>query len=172
MPVIARRPLSLCLAAMLAALSPGAALAQTQVPFAGLGGDRAAPVELSAERLEVDQATGLATFSGDVTVVQGELRLGAERVVVEYATDAETGRNRIARLLAEGGVLLVTPQDAAEAAEAVYDLDAGEIALTGDVVLTQGANALAGDRLVIDLASRTGRMEGRVRTVILPDAQR
>lgn len=156
----------------LVALSPAPGLAQAQVPFAGLGGDRSAPLELSAERLEVDQATGQALFSGAVTVVQGELRLGAERVEVEYAEDAATGRSRIARIRAEGAVLLTTPQDAAEAAAAVYDLDAGQITLSGDVVLTQGANALAGDRLVIDLAGRTGRMEGRVRTVILPDAQR
>lgn len=175
MPLPPCRPLACTLAAVLltlAVLAPGGAVAQAQVPFAGLGGDRSAPVELSAERLEVDQATGRATFTGEVTVVQGDLRLSAARVLVEYATDDETGRNRIARLLAEGEVLLVTPEEAAEAAEAVYDLDAGEIALAGDVLLTQGGNALAGDRLVIDLASRTGRMEGRVRTVILPDASR
>lgn len=170
-----RRPPVRTLAAVLLVLAlavPGGVFAQAQVPFAGLGGDRNAPVELAAERLEVDQGTGRATFSGEVVVVQGDLRLSAARVVVEYATDPATGRNRIARLLADGGVLLVTPQEAAEAAEAVYDLDAGEIAMAGDVLLTQGANALAGDRLVIDLISRTGRMEGRVRTVILPDAPR
>jgi len=166
------RAIALIALVSLVVLQPSPGAGQAQVPFTGLGGDRSAPLELSAERLEVDQATGQAVFSGGVTVVQGDLRLGAERVQVEYAADAATGRNRIARLRAEGEVLLATPQDAAEAAMAVYDLDAGQITLSGDVVLTQGANALAGDRLVIDLASRTGRMEGRVRTVILPDAPR
>lgn len=172
----AARPVGPLLAApLLAAVLIGAAApasAQTQVPFAGLDGDRTAPVELSADRLEVDQTAGTAVFSGSVSVVQGPLRLGAERVQVEYAADPATGRNRIARLTAEGEVLLVTPQDAAEAARAVYDLDAGEITLSGDVVLSQGPNALAADSLVIDLDSRTGRMEGRVRTVILPDGSR
>ena len=148
---------------------PAAAAAQAQVPFAGLGTDPAAPVELAAESLAVDQAAGTADFQGDVLVVQGDMRLAADRVQVTYAEDPATGRTRIARLHATGGVTLVTPADAAEAAEAVYDLDARRITLTGDVVLTQGGSALAGDRLVIELDSRTGRMEGRVRSVILPD---
>ena len=158
-------------AALLALLLPATALAQTQVPFAGLGAERDAPVELAAESLEVDQAGGRALFSGEVLVVQGGLRLAADRVEVIYATDEATGRNRIARLEASGNVTLVTPEDAAEAATALYDLDAGRITLTGDVVLTQGGNALAGERLVIDLDRRTGRMEGRVRSVILPDSR-
>ena len=37
--------------------------------------------------------------------------------------------------------------------------------MTGDVILTQGPNALSGERLIVDLTSGTGRMEGRVRTI-------
>jgi lipopolysaccharide export system protein LptA len=147
---------------------PAAALAQAQVPFSGIGADRSAPVELSADALEVDQAAGTARFSGNVLVVQGDLRLAAETVRVEYAAAPDTGRNRIARIHAEGGVTLVTPDEAAEAARAVYDLDDGAIVMEGEVLLTQGGNALAGERLVIDLERGTGRIEGRVRSVILP----
>ena len=42
---------------------------------------------------------------------------------------------------------------------------AGDVVLTGNVLLTQGANALAGEKLTVDLATGVGRMEGRVRTV-------
>jgi lipopolysaccharide export system protein LptA len=157
------------LAALLLAALPVPAAAQAQVPFAGLDTDRSAPIELSADALEVDQAAGTARFTGNVVVAQGGLRLAAARVRVDYAIAPDTGRNRIARLHAEGGVTLVTPEDAAEAESAVYDLDSGEIVMQGGVVLTQGGNALAGDRLVIDLDRQTGRIEGRVRSVILPD---
>ena len=58
--------------------------------------------------------------------------------------------------------------DAAEAGEAVYSVAEGVVTLSGDVLLTQGRNAIAGDRLVVDLSSGNGRMEGRVRTVFTP----
>lgn len=163
-------PLSLALAGLLL-LAPAAATAQAQVPFAGLAADRDAPVELSAETLKVDQAAGTALFTGEVLAVQGGLRLAADRLRVDYARSEGDGRNRIARLHATGNVTLTTPEDAAEAQEALYDLDAGRITLSGDVLLTQGGNALAGDRLVLDLETSAGRMEGRVRSVILPDSR-
>ncbi len=165
-------PITRLLVALCLAVLPVATQAQAQVPFAGIGADRSVPVELSADTLEVDQAAGTARFAGNVVVVQGGLRLAAESVRVEYATAPESGRNRIARLQAEGSVTLVTPEEAAEADSAIYDLDSGEIVMQGGVVLTQGGNALAGDRLVIDLDRRTGRIEGRVRSVILPDSRR
>ncbi len=152
----------------LAMLIPAAAAAQTQVPFSGLAVDRAAPVEIEAEALDVDRDGGTADFTGEVLVVQDGLRLASDRLVVSYGADPDTGQNRISRMRATGNVTLVTPDDAAEAGQALYDLDAGQLTLEGDVLLTQGANALAGDRLVIDLATGTGRMEGRVRSVILP----
>jgi lipopolysaccharide export system protein LptA len=40
--------------------------------------------------------------------------------------------------------------------------------MTGSVLLTQGRNAIAGERLVLDLKAGTGVMEGRVKTVFTP----
>ena len=159
-------PLLLCLTL------PAAALAQAQVPFAGLTIDRAAAVEIAAETLDVDQETGMALFDGAVVVEQGALRLSADRLQVVYGDDPATGRGRISALQADGNVRLTTPRDSAEAGSAVYDLDAGRLTLTGAVRLEQGGNLLTGDRLVIDLATGTGRMDGRVRTILRPDAGR
>jgi lipopolysaccharide export system protein LptA len=169
----ARRPRLAAALLIAAAFPPAAAQAQTVVPFAGLEIDRAAPIEIAAEALEVDQAAGTAVFTGEVVIAQEGLRLSAARVAVTYAAaTAGGGGGAISRLDASGGVTLVTPSEAAEAAEAVYDLDAGLVTLIGDVVLTQGGSALAGDRLVVSLETRTGRMEGRVRSVILPQDRR
>ena len=171
---------ALLAALALSMLVPVQAAAQAEVPIGGISADPDAPIEIAADMLEVDQAGGAAEFSGNVQVVQGDLRLAAARVRVEYTTPTEAAeaegdeapapqRRRIARVVAEGGVTLVTATEAAEAAEAVYDLEAGTIRMQGDVVLAQGGSALAGDRLVIDLETRAGRIEGRVRSVILPD---
>lgn len=156
--------LSLVLAAALA-LPLGTALAQgTNVAFGGLKADTRLPVEVTAENLTVNQADGSAVFVGDVLVTQGEMRMQAGEIRVEY--DA-TGKG-IARLFASGGVIVVNATDAAEAAQAVYTIASGEVVMTGGVLLTQGQAAIKGERLVINLQTGTGRMEGGVTTTFTP----
>ena len=146
-------------------LASGPALGQdTSVSFGGLRADTSLPVEVTAENLTVNQADGTATFAGDVLVKQGEMRMQAGEVRVEY--DA-TGK-AIARLHATGGVLLVNATDAAEAQSAIYTIGSGEVVMSGGVLMTQDATAIKGDRLRINLKSGTGRMEGGVTTTFTP----
>ncbi len=142
----------------------GPALAQG-VAFGGMRADVSAPVEVSADNLTVDQADGSALFTGNVVIGQGEMRLSADEVTVEYAAE---GQERIRSLTAVGNVTLVSGEDAAEAGQAVYDVDAGSVVLTGDVLLTQGRNVLSGDRVTVDLASGSAQVQGRVRSVLQP----
>jgi lipopolysaccharide export system protein LptA len=148
-------------------LLTGSAMAQSANIALGSGGfDPTMPVEVTADQFSVDQASGKAVFDGNVLIAQGEMRLSAGTVTIEYAE--EGAANAISRLLATGGVTFVTSSDAAEAANAVYSVSQGTVTLSGDVLLTQGRNAIAGDRLVLNLESGNGRMEGRVRTVFTP----
>lgn len=157
---------ALCVALLVALAAPSAALAQgAEVAFGGLKADTTLPVEVTADTLSVNQTDGTATFSGNVLVVQGGMRLSADRVEVVYG-NAE--RSRIERLHASGNVTLVSGKDAAEAADAIYTIESGDVEMTGNVLLTQGANTIAGQKLVVDLTSGTGRMEGRVKTVLQP----
>jgi lipopolysaccharide export system protein LptA len=161
------RFIPLFLAAALA-LPLGAALAQgTNVAFGGLKADTRLPVEVTAQNLTVNQTDGTAIFSGDVLVKQGEMRMQAGEVRVEY--DA-TGKS-ISRLLATGGVLVVNATDAAEAAAADYTIATGEVVMTGGVLMTQGQAAIKGERLVINLKTGTGRMEGGVTTTFTPGGE-
>lgn len=148
----------------LVALTPVPALAQTAIDLTGLQQDTSLPVEVEADKLAVDQATGQATFSGNVKVTQGEMTITAGEARVEYTADG-TG---IDRVLLSGRVLFASPTDAAEANEAVYTISSGEVVLTGDVLLTQGQTTISGGRLVYDLDAGTGSMEGRVQTVFVP----
>lgn len=135
--------------------------AQTQIELGGVRANPDAEVEIAADSLSVDQSSGEAVFSGNVTVGQGDLRLGAGQITVVY--DRTSGQ--IARLRASGGVTLVTATEAAEAATADYDLITGVLTLAGDVLLTQGQSALSADSMLVNLRDGTARMEGRVRTV-------
>ena len=148
------------------ALAAPAAAQGTGVGFGRGDFDRSAPVEVAADRLDVDQTSGRAVLTGNVAVAQGDLRLSAARIVVDYATGG--GARRIERLEATGDVVIVAGDDAAEGEEAVYTLGTGEIVMTGDVVVTQGRATLAGDRLAVDLGSGSGTVTGRVRTVLQP----
>lgn len=150
-----------------AALAAGAApaLAQgTNVSFGGLTADTRLPVEVTAESLTVSQADGTAVFVGNVLVIQGEMRIQADEIRVEYDTDGKA----IRRLHASGGVLLVNATDAAEAQTATYTIASGVVEMTGDVLMTQGPAAIKGQKLTIDLKTGTGRMEGGVTTTFTP----
>lgn len=162
------RPVSLrclALAVVLPVLLCGAAMAQqANIAFGGLKGDTSAPVEVLSDSFTVSQTDNTAVFTGNVVVSQGEMRLTATEILVEYGADGKG----IARLLAKGGVVLANAADAAEAREAIYTIATGEVIMTGDVLLTQGQAAMSGQKLVIDLKSGTGRMEGRVTTTFTP----
>lgn len=125
--------------------------------------DKSQRVEVTADALSVNQQDGTAVFDGNVLVVQGEVRMSAGKVRVEYGQSG--GSSGISRLVASGGVTFVTSTDAVEAQEADYSVEAGTVRLSGDVLLTQGPNAISGDTLTVDLQSGSGTMEGRVRTV-------
>ena len=152
------------LAAALAAAAQSASAQEATVAFGGLKQDTTLPVEVQADQLAVNNADGTAVFTGNVLVGQGEMRLGAGEVRVKYAP----GGNAIEQLVATGGVTISNLADAAEAREAVYSIDTGIIVMTGDVLLTQGASAIAGQKLTIDLKAGTGIMEGRVATTFVP----
>ena len=161
MPIVIRFILAAAIA-----LVPGLALPQGTDIALGVGEfDPDQPVEVTADTLSVDQTSGLAIFDGNVLVVQGDVRMSAGRIDVVYSTDGDGSPTGIAELRATEGVTIVTPTDAAEALEAVYVIEDGAVTLSGDVLLTQGQTALAGERLVLDLEAGTGRMEGRVRTI-------
>jgi lipopolysaccharide export system protein LptA len=148
------------------ALVPLPAFGQgTEVSFGGIRADTSQPVEVTADQLNVNQNDGTAIFTGNVIVIQGDMRLTAPRLQVEYGTE---DKSEIERLHATGGVTMVSGPEAAEAQEAVYTVAAGEVVLTGDVLLTQKGSTMSGQQLFVDLDSGTGRMEGRVKTILLP----
>jgi lipopolysaccharide export system protein LptA len=145
----------------------GTAYAQgMQVAFGSAAQDGNLPVEVTAANLDVNQNDGTAVFTGDVLVGQGQMRLSAPRVLVIYLADG----SGIARLEASGGVTLVSGEDAAESANADYDVQTGMIEMVGDVLLVQGSAALTADMMTVDTAAGTARMNGRVSTVLQPEA--
>ena len=135
----------------------------TQISLGGLNLDGSEPLEVNADMLSVDQASGNAVFDGNVSVVQGALELTAGKLSIAYA---ENGNDAgISRMEATGGVRLANAGDTVEASSAIYDLKSGVLEMVGGVVLKQGQTRISGDRFTVDLTTGAGRMDGRVRTV-------
>jgi lipopolysaccharide export system protein LptA len=154
------------LAGLVALIQPAAA--QVAIGFGGVAHDSDQPVEAISDTLTIDQTNGRALFSGNVIIIQGDLRIAAEDVEVIYS-DLD-GERSVDEVIATGGVLITRGEDAAEGEDAVYAVAAGILTMTGDVLVTQGTTTIAGDSMVVDMTTGDGVVEGRVRTVLTPQS--
>ena len=158
---------------LVSALLTGAPLwaQDTTVPFGGLKHDSSEKIEVSADSLSVSQGLANAEFIGSVRAGQGSLKIQADRLLVEYGADSDGSlTGQINQMSAFGNVTLTNGAEAAEAREAVYLVSSGKVRMIGDVILTQGRNAIAGEVLNIDLNSGDAVFEGRVRTILEPSS--
>ena len=143
------------------------AQSQTQVGFGGTPHDSSAPIEVVSDSLEVDDTNGNAIFRGNVIAVQGDLRISAAEIHVLYQTNAETGgQNDIDQVQALGGVLITRGVDAAEAETATYFVARNEMEMVGNVLVSQQSGVIAGERMLLDIATGQGTVDGRVRTTL------
>lgn len=158
------------------------------------GENKDLPIQIESATLEVRDKSKIATFAGNVQVVQGDTTMKCQTLVVFYgAEDGGAGKNAAAanepaagksqapasgqagaavpqgaqdirRIEARGGVTVVTKEQNASGDLGVYDLKAKTITLTGNVVVTQGKNVLHGDRVVVDTATGNARVESNAAT--------
>jgi lipopolysaccharide export system protein LptA len=145
------------LSAFLASAAALAALPALGQTSALKGHNSDAPVDVAADRIEVQDRADRAVFSGNVVVRQAELRLNAARLTVAYSS---AGGIQIQRLDASGGVTVQSPSETARGQFAIYDLDKRIITMIGGVTLTRGESRVNGGRLVIDLDTGLAVMEG------------
>jgi lipopolysaccharide export system protein LptA len=186
------------LAAITIALAaPQAAAAQTSrataaaaAPAPGVLQDQNSdqPIQIDAATLEVHDKSKMATFSGDVQVVQGDMTIKCQTLVVFYgpggpgagpslgraarstasaapagaATPSPLvpqGAQDIRRIEARGGVTVVSKDQSASGDLGVYDVKKKTITLTGNVVVSQGKNVLHGDRVIVDTVTGNAHIE-------------
>ena len=142
------------------------------------------PIQIDAATLEVRDKEKMATFAGDVVVVQGDTTIKCQTLVVVYgaqhgpggqamasaspppATASTGGRQLtpqgsqdIRRIEARGGVTVISKDQNATGDLGVYDLKKKSITLTGNVVVSQGKNVLHGDKVVVDTVTGNAHFE-------------
>jgi lipopolysaccharide transport protein LptA/LPS export ABC transporter protein LptC len=126
--------------------------------------DPSAPIDVEADRLDVDDQAKVAIFRGDVHAVQGGFKVRTAEMRSHYTGNAglaqqlnaseQHGAAQLTRIEARGKVI-VTSQNGQDATGdwADFDVKENKVTLGGDVVLTQEKNVVRGTRLVIDMAT-------------------
>ena len=154
---------SLIIIAALATAVLGGGLAQAQNGVSALKGhDSKAPIDVDAARLEAQDRTDRAIFSGNVVVRQGTLTLRTARLTLAYANTNGIDINRID---ASGGVVITSPSETARGDFAVYDLNSRLITMVGNVRLERNGSYLNGGRLTLNLDNGRAVMDGGLRGV-------
>ena len=120
-----------------------------------LSEDAEQPIEIEAESVMVDEATGYNEFIGDAEVKQGYLIMTAE--IIQVQTNADGVETMVAKGTLERPAKYIQSQEnqarliEATATLITYDVNEGMIFLVGDAYLVQGFDSFSGDSLTYDI---------------------
>lgn len=145
-----------CALALVLAIASPAALALPE--------DAEQPIEIESDSAELDEASGVAVYAGDVRMRQGTMVVTAQTLTISTDDDAVT------RITADGGgddapatftqQLEAGPatdpdlQVRGRAAQIVYLTAEERIEFEGDAELSQATDRFEGDRISYDLRAR------------------
>lgn len=162
-----------------------ALLAPLLTPAFALPSDPGQPIEIEAATMVLDQDSGRSTYSGQVILTQGSIRIEAEKLVV-YMRDrrldrleafgAGAGQASFRQQLANGG------ETVARAGRMEYHAPEARLILREQAQLSQGGNRIQSSRIDYNTASnsliagqdpqQTQGEQQRVRIVIEPGENR
>jgi lipopolysaccharide export system protein LptA len=151
----------------------GAAAAQDfAAAFADFDTGSGDAIQIEADKLEVNDEQKVAIYSGHVRVRQGKTLMETPELRVFYDGQAvPNGKagSSVTRIEAGPGVSVRSGDQTATGDRATFEMAKDLVTLEGNVLLTQGTNVVSGDRVIVNLATKQGRVEGgRVQTLITP----
>jgi lipopolysaccharide export system protein LptA len=162
----------------IAAFAAGAALSGTlhaaPAKPATASHDNNAPIDISSDSFQADLNAKSGVYSGNVIVVQGDMRLRCNQLRVL------TVNGKADKIHATGNVVVDAPSGTATGDDGIYSVGPRTVVVTGNVVLKKGKNVMQGTRGTFNMA--TGEMAlvsaksaqnpgGRVKAVITPNSQ-
>lgn len=147
-----------------------------------LEGDASAPVQVEADRFDLDNKAGSAVYQGDVRIQQGSMKLNGDRV--ELYRNAE---GKLSRAVAVGNRAYIEQKPSPEeklmkgwGKRIVYHVAERRVELIDQAELHQGNDTFDGgfleyflDRRVVQARSTADGVEGnqRVRMTLEPEQQ-
>ena len=165
-----------------------------QQATAGFGRDTRQPVDVTAQKLHINDTERVALFTGNVVAQQGdstlkapELRIAYEGKAADSLTSGQTksspseGGSRLSRMLASKGTVINMGSDRRIAADqADFDAKADTALFTGNVLVNQQKNVLQGRRLFVDRKNGRSRLDspaeggqqlGRITAVLIQEGK-
>lgn len=148
--------------------------------FRGISADQ--PVDIGADAASLREKDRVVVLTGNVVAKQGTVELKADKVTVHYLSGGKPAGSTglggsIERLIAEGNVVVTRPGETVKSATATYEMAARQIVMAGHVVATKDGNVVRGERVIVDLANETLRLDmggpasGRVQGLFRPPPQ-
>jgi lipopolysaccharide export system protein LptA len=136
-------------------------------------------ISYSADNLEYVDGDKLLVLSGNVDLLQNDARIQASKLTLYFAhgaanTSGALGSGDISKIVAEGDVHYVRPQQKARGDQAVYQAATDTVTFSGNVVISSDDNVIRGETLVLDVGSGRTTLKpgakdgGRIRGVIRP----
>ncbi len=150
-----------------------AALLCLAAPVGALDTDTKQPIYIDADRVELDEAKGLNTYTGTVQVVQGSMQINSDTLVIHttdrkptrYVATGKPARYKQQPKPGEGDMV-------GTSREMEYLVADKTLHLRGDAQITRQGDVFQGDQLVYDtvrdLVTGSGGNGGRIRMIIQP----
>jgi lipopolysaccharide export system protein LptA len=143
-----------------------------------LPSDRNQQLSLAAENATYNSKTGITTYTGNVVIEQGTMKLQADSLVVTL-----NSKNEIQTITAKGKPAKFQQQIEAnkglargEAQNIVYNADTGIITLTGNAYLYQDGSSIRGNRLKYSMnkgdVEAQGSSSNRIQIIIPPSSSK
>jgi lipopolysaccharide export system protein LptA len=127
-----------------------------------------APIDITADRLDIDQKKGEAVFRGKVVARQDKMTLLTDTMTVIFAEK----ENEVKEIIANGSVTINLDQKKATCTTAHFYTSDNKVILTGKPQLREGKNIIEGEKIIFFLNEERsiveGRKNSRVKTTIFP----
>ncbi|PIE83517.1 MAG: lipopolysaccharide transport periplasmic protein LptA [Candidatus Contendobacter odensis] len=139
--------------------------------------DRKQPIQLEANRGQLDQRSGISLYEGHVVIQQGSMRMDADIAKIHIKN------GRLQKMEATGKPVRLRykptvdkPEIRGTSPKVDYNVDRAKIVMSGGARLVQGGDVFTGDRIEYDLKAdrvkaRGAGSNGRIQFTIQPQSK-
>ena len=125
--------------------------------------DNNAPITISSDTFQADLNAKTGTYSGNVLIIQGDMKLRANTVKLS------TINSKLDKVLASGNVVVDSPKSGVVTGDnGVYSVAPRTVLMTGNVVLKKGKDVMRGAQLTVNLATGQAVLGGGAKTSGVP----
>ena len=154
----------------------GATSLLSSLPSFAVPSDRQQAITLEADRATYNEKSGVTTYTGNVIIQQGTIKIQADSIVATLNKDRQiqqiTAKGRPAKfqqqISSEKGLAI------GEGQSMVYNAETGVVVMTGNAYLTQDGASFKGNILRYSISAgdveATGNSQRRIQIIIPPSA--